>query len=191
MSYCWIYSVCLQCLDWGWCDNLCDICMYFLLCLIAVLLPPGKNPFAGQLNNKNNCPLQKQDILHLGTERFSLPTYIKNSVAWVRKRTIPAERPPLVGEISVNFFGWRCNVVSVTDPHDRILVFLNRSRYVFFQVAPQLNSRGWVDPVSDPLLTLSSLLFSTVDSLFISACLSFVFYLTSHFSFPSFTLSRA
>jgi hypothetical protein len=29
----------------------------------------------------------------------------KNSVAWVRKRTIPTERPPLVGEISANFSG--------------------------------------------------------------------------------------
>jgi hypothetical protein len=28
-----------------------------------------------------------------------------NSVALVRKRTIPTERPPLVGEISYNFCG--------------------------------------------------------------------------------------
>jgi hypothetical protein len=33
-----------------------------------------------------------------------------------------------------------------------ILGFLDRSRYFFFQVAPQLYSRGWVDPVPDPLL---------------------------------------
>jgi hypothetical protein len=32
------------------------------------------------------------------------------------------------------------------------LGFLDRSRYCFFQVAPQLCSRGWVDPVPDPLL---------------------------------------
>jgi hypothetical protein len=31
-------------------------------------------------------------------------------------------------------------------------VFLDRSRYFFFQVAPQLYSRDWVDPVPDPLL---------------------------------------
>jgi hypothetical protein len=35
-----------------------------------------------------------------------------------------------------------CRVVSVTDPHGRILGFLDRSRYYFFQVAPQLYSRG-------------------------------------------------
>jgi hypothetical protein len=28
---------------------------------------------------------------------------IKNSVVLVRKRTIPTERPPLIGEISANF----------------------------------------------------------------------------------------
>jgi hypothetical protein len=32
------------------------------------------------------------------------------------------------------------------------LGFLDRSRYFLFQVAPQLSSRGWVDPVPDPLL---------------------------------------
>jgi hypothetical protein len=30
-----------------------------------------------------------------------------NSVALVRVRTIPTERPPLVGEVSANFCGWR------------------------------------------------------------------------------------
>jgi hypothetical protein len=35
-----------------------------------------------------------------------------------------------------------CYVVSVTDPHGRIRGFLDRSRYFFFQVAPQLYPRG-------------------------------------------------
>jgi hypothetical protein len=35
-----------------------------------------------------------------------------------------------------------CRVVSATDPHGRILGFLGRSRYYFFQVARQLYSRG-------------------------------------------------
>jgi hypothetical protein len=39
-----------------------------------------------------------------------------------------------------------CRVVSATDPHGRIL-FLDGSRYYFLQVAPQLYSWGWVDPV--------------------------------------------
>jgi hypothetical protein len=49
-----------------------------------------------------------------------------------------------------------CDVVSVMDTYGRILAFLDRSRYFFFQVAPQLYSRGWVDPVSDPLLLRKS-----------------------------------
>jgi hypothetical protein len=34
------------------------------------------------------------------------------------------------------------DVVGVMDPQSRILGFLDRSRYFFFQVAPQLYSRG-------------------------------------------------
>jgi hypothetical protein len=36
------------------------------------------------------------------------------------------------------------------------LGFLYRSRYFFIQVAPQLSSRGWVDPVPDPLFLRKS-----------------------------------
>jgi hypothetical protein len=79
-----------------------------------------------------------------------------NSVAWVRKRTIPTEWPPLVGEVSANYTDRGYHVVSVTDPYDRILGFLDRSRYFFFQVAPQLYSREWVEPVPDPLLLTKS-----------------------------------
>jgi hypothetical protein len=47
------------------------------------------------------------------------------------------EQPPLVGEVSGNLFADRgCHVVGVTDLYDRILRFLDRSRYLFFQVAP-------------------------------------------------------
>jgi hypothetical protein len=48
-----------------------------------------------------------------------------------------------------------CHMVSVTDPYGRILGFLDRSRYYFSQVAPQLYSWGWVDPVPDSLLRSS------------------------------------
>jgi hypothetical protein len=49
-----------------------------------------------------------------------------------------------------------CRVVSATDTHGRIIGFLKRNCYYFFQVAPQLYSRGWVDPVPDPLLLRKS-----------------------------------
>ena len=43
-----------------------------------------------------------------------------NSVALVRQRTIPTERPPPVGEVSANFLRIEvCHVVSATDPHGR------------------------------------------------------------------------
>jgi hypothetical protein len=47
-------------------------------------------------------------------------------------------------------------VVSVTDPYGRILGFLDGSRYFFFQIAPQIYSRGRVDPVPEPLLLAKS-----------------------------------
>jgi hypothetical protein len=82
--------------------------------------------------------------------RFSRPCLIwdtdsvdkKNSVTWVRKRTIPTKRPPLVSEVSANFFADRgCHMVSMTNPYGHILDFLDRT-YYFFQVASQLYSRG-------------------------------------------------
>jgi hypothetical protein len=78
-----------------------------------------------------------------------------NSVASVRERTVPTERQLLAGVVPT-FADRGCHVVSVTDPYGRILGFLDRSRYFFFQVAPQLYSRGRVDPVPDPLLLRKS-----------------------------------
>jgi hypothetical protein len=43
----------------------------------------------------------------------------------------------------------RCRVVSATNPVN--FGFLYQNRY-FFKIAPHLSSRGWVNPVSDPLL---------------------------------------
>jgi hypothetical protein len=56
--------------------------------------------------------------------------------------TTPTERPPLDGEVIAKFAVRGCHVASVTDPYGRIFGFLDRSRYYFFQVAPQLYSRG-------------------------------------------------
>jgi len=74
-------------------------------------------------------------------------------VALVRERTIPTERPPPVGEVVPTFAGvtWSAQRVPTA-----ALCFLDRSRYFFIQVAPQLTSRGWVDPVPDPLLLRKS-----------------------------------
>jgi hypothetical protein len=82
-------------------------------------------------------------ILQIKFDPFLLEFFCINySVALVRNRTIPTERPPLVGEVGANFAVRGCRVVSATDPHGRILGFLDRSLYYLFQVAPQLYARG-------------------------------------------------
>jgi imidazoleglycerol phosphate dehydratase HisB len=53
-------------------------------------------------------------------------------------------------KLVTTFEDLRAHVHSVTDPYGRILGFLDQSRYFFFQVAPQLYSRGGVDPRPDP-----------------------------------------
>jgi hypothetical protein len=69
------------------------------------------------------------------------------NVTWVREGTAACRRS--------YYQLLRCHVVSVTDPYGLILGFLDRRRYFFFQIAPQLYSRDWVDPVPDPLLRKS------------------------------------
>ena len=64
-------------------------------------------------------------------------------MALVRERTIPTERPPLVGEVSANFLRIEgCHVVSATHPHVRLSLFSGPEPLLFIQVAPQLTSRG-------------------------------------------------
>jgi hypothetical protein len=83
--------------------------------------------------------------------------------------------------LSAQLFADRgCHVVSVTNPYVRILAFLDRSGYYFFQVGPQLYSRGWVVPVISLFRILISLVF------LISHILLFIFFL---FKFLSFFLS--
>jgi hypothetical protein len=43
-----------------------------------------------------------------------------------------------------------CHVVNVTDP-TAVFSVSRQEPLLFYQVAPQLYSRGWVDPVKDPL----------------------------------------
>jgi hypothetical protein len=49
----------------------------------------------------------------------------------VRERTVPAERPPLVGEVNANFPARWCYVVSMTDPYGRILGFYRPEPLLF------------------------------------------------------------
>jgi hypothetical protein len=59
-----------------------------------------------------------------------------NPMVWVRERTIPTERPPLVGEVLPTCADRRCHVVSVTDSSGRISRFSRQEPLLFYQVAP-------------------------------------------------------
>jgi len=52
-----------------------------------------------QSNNLTNSVVAEVEVLNV-KKKTKL-----NSVALVRERTIPTERPPLVGEVSANFCG--------------------------------------------------------------------------------------
>jgi hypothetical protein len=74
-----------------------------------------------------------------------------NSVALVRERTIPTGRPPLVGEVSANFWG----IEDVAWSAQRIptvvnLVFLDRSRYFFLPSSSEVVLTRLSGPCSRP-----------------------------------------
>jgi hypothetical protein len=84
----------------------------------------------------------------------SAPVYVqkKKKTPWCES-AIELYRPSdrlLSAKLLPTFADRGCHVVSVTDPYGCILGFLQQ--LLFYQVAPQLYSRGWVDPVPDPLL---------------------------------------
>jgi hypothetical protein len=64
--------------------------------------------WARPIQSTSPYPTSPRAILILSAHlRLGLPATKQktNSMAWVRKRTIPTERPPLVGEVSANFCG--------------------------------------------------------------------------------------
>jgi hypothetical protein len=81
----------------------------------------------GRSNFGNQCPMQM---------RFKKTPWPESATEQYR----PSDRR-LSAKLVPTFVDRGCHVVSVTDPYGRNLGFLDRSRY-FFQVAPQLYSRG-------------------------------------------------
>jgi hypothetical protein len=70
-----------------------------------------------------------------------------------RKRTIPMDRQPLVGEILCQLLRLDgCRVVSAADPPRSLILVSRPEPLLFFQVAPHLSPQGSVDRVPDPLL---------------------------------------
>jgi hypothetical protein len=56
----------------------------------------------------------------VGRTTLNISTKQTNSVALVRQRTMPTERPPLLGEVVPTFADRGCSVVSATNPPGRI-----------------------------------------------------------------------
>jgi hypothetical protein len=101
------------------------------------------------------------------SEYFSFPCHSSSSVAGTRGQRVtnvasgfslapPQEKMNHYHSLhiitTICFADGGCHVVSVKDPYGRILGFPDQSSTFFFQVAPQLYWRGWVDPVPDLLL---------------------------------------
>jgi hypothetical protein len=107
---------------------------------------------AVQKKNKTNYKdFNGIHMLHKKGETQNQTKLKLNSMVWVRKRTIPTERPRLVGEVIANFCGQRVprgQRDGSLRPYSR---FSRQEPLLFYQVAPQLYSRGWLDPVPDPL----------------------------------------
>jgi hypothetical protein len=87
--------------------------------------------------------LISKEIVRWPTSVKKQTTKLTNSVALVRDRTIPTERPPTIGEVSVNFADGGCCLVSITHSYGRILSFLDRrqtsimiSQYSWTNITP-------------------------------------------------------
>jgi hypothetical protein len=73
--------------------------------------------------------------MHKTAYKNKKPTHLMILISLKKKLRgeLYRQRPQLVGEVSVNFCGQGCHVVSVTDPYGRILGFLDWNRYFSFK----------------------------------------------------------
>jgi hypothetical protein len=136
--------------DTGWVQSGNGRLSSLLRLQIILLFSPVINS-----EKREDCSVVTVKYLHASEQRTAiLEIRIKNSSPWPQSAS---ELYRILSVKLVSTFADRgCHVVSVTDPYGHILGFLGWSCYFFFQVAPQLYSRGWVDPVPDPLLLRKS-----------------------------------
>jgi hypothetical protein len=97
------------------------------------------------------CNIHYINILHHSEKKNKQPPWLESVSELYR----PSDCRLSV-KLLPTFEDTGCHAVSVTDLYGRILVCLDWIHYFFFQVAPQLYSRGWVDPIPDPLLLRKS-----------------------------------
>jgi hypothetical protein len=100
----------------------------------------------------------KQWKHEIGISRSRVHRILNHKTPWP-ETTSELYRPSdrwLSAKLVPTFADRGCHVVSVADPYSSTIAFLDHSSYFFFQVAPQLYSKGWVDPIPDPLLLTKS-----------------------------------
>jgi hypothetical protein len=113
---------------------------------------PRNRPFTGCFHMLRNASPHCHNIRFW--VRVKIASLIYKEISWpdsTNELYRPNDRR-FSAKLVSTFADRRSHVVSMTVPYGRILAFLDRRRYFFFEVAPQLYSRGWVVPVPDPLL---------------------------------------
>jgi hypothetical protein len=129
--------------------------IFIILCLMSELLSFGK--LQRILRQNSMLCLKRTSETFRPFTKFQYKSKNKHSWLLVCVQTILTEWPQLVDELSANFYGWRCVTWSAYwIPMPITMSFLDRSSHCFFQIAPQLSSRVWVDPFSDRLLLRKS-----------------------------------
>jgi hypothetical protein len=127
-----------------------------LLVKVFEIKATGKYIYRCVLSGNENEVIFSRRLTLLICGKVKYKVKKRNSVAWVRDLLYRPSDRRLSAKLVPTFAERVCHVVRVTNPYGRIPGFLDRSRYFFFKVAPQLYSRGWVDPVPDPLLLWKS-----------------------------------
>jgi hypothetical protein len=93
-------------------------CRIFIILNNEFLCSILTNSFSYKYRAQNKERYNKSALF--GVQLNGLWRYSKlNSVALVRGRTMPTERPPLVGEVMPTFGDRRCWLFSATDSHGR------------------------------------------------------------------------
>jgi hypothetical protein len=139
----------------------------FSLCILFNLYRPGiellqRHTRAVQL--AKYCIDRDRTLLLWLTKKHKITFWEVNSYSYIIITPWPVSASELYQPSDLHFsanlvpiFADRgCCVVSTAYPYSCNLSFLDRSHYFFFQVAPQVFSRGWEDSVPDPLLLRKS-----------------------------------
>jgi hypothetical protein len=123
---------------------------------MAVLHTLHHRTTARQALHSCSLRLQQHTTVHHTKSTHQAKKKNLNSVVLVHEQTLLTAWPPLVSEISANFCGRKVSCGRGNGSPHPYSQFLDQSHYFSFQIAPKLYSRGWVDPVPDPLLLRKS-----------------------------------